>query len=149
MAAAWFAADYFSKEWALTTLSQHSIQVNDWMNFRLAFNPGAAFSFLAGQDGWQRWFFAALAVVVSLWLLYSLMVDKLSILSRIGYAAILGGAVGNLYDRLIHGHVIDFIQWHYQNHYWPTFNIADVGITVGVATVILDGLFNRKASRKY
>lgn len=148
LAAAWIAADYFSKLWALDTLADKSIRVNDWMNFHLAFNKGAAFSFLAGQDGWQQWLFAGLAVVIGLWIVYVLMVEQLDGLSRFGYAAILGGALGNLYDRLVYGHVVDFIQWHYQDYYWPIFNIADVAITVGVMAVLLAGLRQWLASRR-
>ena len=140
IAAVWIAADYFSKLWALDSLAQHSIKVNDYMNFHLAFNKGAAFSFLANQGGWQQWFFIGLAVLVSLWLLYVLMVENLDSLSRFGYASILGGALANAHDRLVYGHVVDFIQWHYQDYYWPIFNIADVAITIGVATIIISGI---------
>lgn len=149
IAIAWIAGDYFSKNWALSTLSQQTIQVNSWFNLNLAFNPGAAFSFLAGQGGWQRWFFAGLAIVVALWLLYSLFFDRLNGLTRFGYASILGGALGNMYDRLVHGKVIDFIQWHYQNHAWPTFNIADVAITVGVTMVLLGTIVNKPITPRY
>lgn len=144
-AGGWFAADYFSKLWALDALANKPIVVNDWMNFYLAFNRGAAFSFLSDSGGWQRWLFISLAVVVALYLVYALLFEQLNGLARLGYAAILGGAVGNLYDRWTHGHVIDFIQWHYQDYYWPTFNIADVAITVGVIAVIFASIFGKHA----
>lgn len=149
LAAAWIAADYFSKVWAVQELTHQTIQLTSWFNLRLTYNPGAAFSFLGGQGGWQRWLFAGLAIVVALWLLYSLLFDRLNGLTRLGYAGIMGGALGNLYDRLIHGKVIDFIQWHYQEHYWPIFNIADVAITTGVAFVILGMLLNKPKAGKY
>lgn len=147
LAVVWIAADYFSKIWAVDTLSHKMIVVNSWMNFRLAYNPGAAFSFLSNQGGWQRWFFAGMAVVISLWLIYTLLREWLKPLVRFGYASILGGAIGNLYDRIVHGHVIDFIQWHYQDYYWPIFNIADVAICVGVAAVILGSWFGSAQSK--
>lgn len=142
IAAAWLAADYFSKLWALDSLASKMIVVNPFMNFRLAFNKGAAFSFLANESGWQKWLFAGLAIVVALWIIYTLIFEALDGLSRFGYAAILGGALGNLYDRIAYGHVVDFIQWHYQDYYWPIFNIADVAITIGVIAIIIASIGN-------
>lgn len=147
LAVVWIAADYLTKIWAVDTLSQKMIVVNSWMNFRLAYNPGAAFSFLSNQGGWQRWLFAGLAIAVSLWLIYTLLSEWLKPLVRFGYASILGGALGNFYDRITHGKVIDFIQWHYQDYYWPIFNIADVAICVGVAAVILSSWFGSAQSK--
>lgn len=143
----WIVADYFSKQWALQTLSQGYIEVTSWFNLYLAFNPGAAFSFLAGENGWQRWLFALLAIAVALWLIYTLLFDKHHWLARFGYASILGGALGNLYDRLIHGKVVDFIQVHWQENYFPTFNIADSAITIGVIALIVAALFTGKKAK--
>ena len=144
IAAAWLGADYVTKVWADSVLREGPIVVNSWMNFSLAYNKGAAFSFLSNEGGWQRWFFTAIAVVIGLWLLIAILREKLHPLLFIAYGSILGGALGNLYDRLTHGHVIDFIQWHYQGKAWPTFNIADVGICVGVGAMALLWLIELK-----
>lgn len=143
-----FAADYFSKLWALTHLGRQTIRVNELMNFHLAFNYGAAFSFLSNESGWQRWFFIGLAIVVSLWLAYSLIFDSLNGLTRLGFSLILGGALGNVYDRIVHGYVVDFIHLHYQQYNFPIFNLADVAITIGVIAIILDLLFGMKSRRR-
>lgn len=116
------------------------------LNMTLSYNTGAAFSFLHDQPGWQRWFFALLAFAVSI-----ALVVWLARLGRhfgwqaLGLALILGGAVGNLVDRLAYGHVIDFIDVYYGSWHWPAFNIADSAITVGAAILILESLF---ASRR-
>ncbi len=111
-------------------------------NLTLMYNTGAAFSFLAGAGGWQRWLFIVLASVISVVLVIWLL--RLSRDQRLQAAAlvlVLGGAVGNLIDRLLYGHVIDFIQLYYQHWYWPTFNIADAAISVGAVLLIIDTLF--------
>jgi signal peptidase II len=112
-----------------------------FFNLTLAYNPGAAFSFLSDQGGWQRWFFIALAFVVT-----AVMLIWLSKLKReerwtaVALGLIIGGALGNVIDRIWLGHVIDFIQLHYTDLYFPAFNVADSAITVGVATMLLDSL---------
>ncbi len=112
------------------------------LNMTLSYNTGAAFSFLHDQPGWQRWFFSALALGVSV-----VLVIWLSRLGRhfglqaLGVALVLGGAVGNLIDRLAYGHVIDFIDVYYGSWHWPAFNIADSGITVGAVMLIVDAVF--------
>lgn len=136
-AALWFAADYFSKVWADSVLKAGDIYVNAWMDFKLGYNYGAAFSFLSSEGGWQRWFFTIIAIVIGAWLLYEIVRKSHHPIMYLAYASILGGAMGNLYDRIVHGYVIDFIHWHYQEHSWPIFNIADVGICVGVGLMIL------------
>jgi signal peptidase II len=112
-----------------------------FFNLTLAYNPGAAFSFLSDQGGWQRWFFIVLAFVVSAVLLVWL--SRLKHEERwtaVALGLIIGGAVGNLIDRIWLGHVIDFIQLHYADFYWPAFNVADSAIFVGVAIMLLDSL---------
>ncbi|WP_304640807.1 signal peptidase II [Pseudomonas sp.] len=106
----------------------------------LAYNPGAAFSFLAGAGGWQRWFFIAVAVGVSVMLLVWLArLQREKWLEAAGLSLILGGALGNLYDRIVHGHVVDFILVHWQDTwYFPAFNVADSAITVGAVLLIVD-----------
>jgi signal peptidase II len=107
-----------------------------------AYNTGAAFSFLGDASGWQRWFFSGLAVVVCgvllVWLRRLPVTDRRTALAL---TLILGGAVGNLIDRVLYGHVIDFIDVYYGNWHWPTFNIADSAITIGAALLVLDALF--------
>ena len=112
-------------------------------NFTLLHNTGAAFSFLASESGWQRWFFVALAFFVSLGLgvwLTKLRDDKWVALA---VALILGGAVGNLYDRITLGYVVDFLHFYWGNYHFPAFNIADTAISIGAGLMILD-LFRPK-----
>lgn len=113
------------------------------LNWTLAYNHGAAFSFLAEAGGWQKWFFAVLGIVVSVFITHYLkQTTKNAKLLSLGLAMILGGAVGNVIDRFFYGYVIDFIHVHYADvwHY-PIFNIADIGICVGMALVVIDMLF--------
>lgn len=120
--------------------------IEPFLNWTLAYNYGAAFSFLADQAGWQKWFFAGLALIMSLFLIgYLVKAPRKAKLLSLGLALVLGGAIGNLIDRLLHGHVIDFIHVHYADvwHY-PIFNIADVGICIGVALIVIDMLFLEK-----
>ncbi len=117
-----------------------------YFNLTLMYNTGAAFSFLADAGGWQRWLFTILAATISVYLL--LWIKSIPYHQKrlaIALSMILGGAVGNLIDRLIYGHVIDFIQIHYQEHwYYPAFNIADSAITLGALLLIVDILMQKK-----
>jgi len=109
------------------------------LNMTLYYNKGAAFSFLSNAGGWQRWFFMAISIAVSLALVYWLRdVDKNRKALAWGLALILGGAVGNLIDRSLFGHVIDFIDVYYENWHFPAFNIADSAISVGASLLIID-----------
>lgn len=120
------------------------------LNWTLAYNHGAAFSFLADQAGWQKWFFALLGTAVSVFLVgYLYRLPQNARLLALGFALILGGAIGNVIDRLIYGYVIDFIHMHYADvwHY-PVFNIADIGICVGTALVVVDMLFLEKKRQR-
>lgn len=133
-----------STKWiASTWLELHApYPVFSWFNLTLAHNTGAAFSFLSDASGWQRWFFTVLTVVVSAFIV--VWMRRLGPNERwtaAGLALILGGAIGNLIDRLAYGYVIDFIEWYYDRWYWPTFNVADSAITVGAATLVIYGLF--------
>jgi len=125
---------------------QQIVVIPDYFSWTLAYNTGAAFSFLADGGGWQRWLFALIAVVVS-----AVLVVWLKRLGRddtwlaIALALVLGGALGNLYDRIALGHVIDFILVHWQNrHYFPAFNFADSAITVGAIMLALDMFKSKK-----
>jgi len=109
----------------------------------LAFNKGAAFSFLAGEDGWQRWLFAAIAIAACVAMAWLLRRGG-SALFCAGLALIIGGALGNLYDRLVLGHVVDFLLVHYRGWYFPAFNVADSAITIGAAALIVDSFLDRR-----
>ncbi|HTW74869.1 MAG TPA: signal peptidase II [Steroidobacteraceae bacterium] len=132
--------DQASKAWIVATVAlYHSIALLPVLALTYVYNRGAAFSFLNSASGWQRWAFAALAVIVSLVLLVVLrQIERRAWLLASGFALILGGAVGNLIDRLRLGHVVDFINVHWGAHYFPTFNLADSAITVGVGCWLLD-----------
>jgi signal peptidase II len=114
-------------------------------NLTLLHNTGAAFSFLANADGWQRWFFVALALVVSTVLIGWLRKLKThETWTAIAIVLILGGALGNVYDRVVHGYVVDFLHFYWQDWHFPAFNLADTGITIGAGMMILD-LFRKPA----
>jgi signal peptidase II len=119
------------------------VPLNSFLNLTHQKNPGAAWSFLADAGGWQRWFFVALSsvvsIIISVWL-WRIRNDGLMVLSA-GLALVLGGAVGNLIDRIVLGHVTDFIQVWFGNWAFPSFNVADAGISVGAALLIIDALF--------
>lgn len=114
-------------------------------------NPGAAFSFLAGAGGWQRWFFTALALAVSIALVQWLrsLDGRQQKLLTTGLALVLGGAVGNVIDRVRFGYVVDFIHAHWEGAYFPAFNVADAAISVGAGCIILDAVLDAvRGSRK-
>ena len=112
-----------------------------FLNWTLAFNPGAAFSFLASEDGWQRWLFAILAIGVSAVLAFWLArTPRRDWRNAAPLALIIGGALGNLIDRLRFGHVTDFIQVYYHDWAWPSFNIADSAICIGAVFLVWFGL---------
>ena len=140
--------DQWTKWLAETKLTFHDPVpvIEPFLNWTLAYNYGAAFSFLADAGGWQKWFFSGLALLMSLFLIiYLIKAPRKATLLSFGLALVLGGAVGNLIDRLLNGHVIDFIHVHYADvwHY-PIFNIADIGISIGVLLIVIDMLFLEK-----
>ncbi len=114
--------------------------VTSFFNVVRAHNTGAAFSFLAGASGWQRWFFTAIGVVAAIFIVWMLRSHAGQKLFSFSLACILGGAVGNVVDRVVHGYVIDFVQVHWRGWYFPAFNVADSAITVGAVCLILDEL---------
>jgi signal peptidase II len=124
-----------------------STYVSSFFNIVRAHNTGAAFSFLAGASGWQRWFFTAIGIGAAVFIVWMLRSHPGQKLFSFSLACILGGAVGNVVDRLIHGHVIDFIQVHWRGWYFPAFNVADSAITVGAACLILDELLRVRRAR--
>ncbi len=131
-----------------------SVAVTDWFNLVRAHNTGAAFSFLAGASGWQRWFFVALGAVASAVIVWMLVRHPGQRLFCFAVSMILGGAIGNVIDRLWHGYVIDFVQVHwswlepmFQGGFFPSFNLADSAITLGAAALILDELLRVRRGR--
>lgn len=114
--------------------------VTSMFNVVRVHNTGAAFSFLASGSGWQRWFFVGLGLAATVFIVWMLSRHGAQRLFAWALALILGGAVGNVIDRLLHGYVVDFIQVHYGSAYFPSFNVADSAITVGAALLILDEL---------
>jgi len=118
-----------------------------WFNLVRVHNSGAAFSFLAGASGWQRWFFVGLGLVASGFIVWMLKKHPTQKLFSFAVTMILGGAVGNIVDRLLHGHVVDFIQVHYGGWYFPAFNLADSAITLGAACLVLDELLRVRRGR--
>jgi signal peptidase II len=135
--------DQYSKYLAMEIL-QYQIPkpVFPFFNLFLTFNTGAAFSFLHDAGGWQRWFFVGLAVAASAAVVYWLkQLERRDINLAVALSLIMGGAIGNLIDRLLQGHVVDFIQVFYDRWYFPAFNIADSAITIGVILMLFDTLF--------
>lgn len=114
------------------------VEILPFFNLTLAYNEGAAFSFLAGAGGWQRWFFSLIAVVASVVILLWLLRGRDGPVVALALSLILGGALGNLWDRIALGHVVDFLDFHWAGWHFPAFNIADAGITVGAALIIID-----------
>ncbi|MEW8509102.1 MAG: signal peptidase II [Candidatus Thiodiazotropha sp.] len=132
--------DQLTKQLAESALTLYeSVRVLPFFDLTLLYNKGAAFSFLSDQGGWQRWFFIVLAIVVC-----TVLVGWLWRLKReeqwvaVALSLIIGGAIGNVIDRILFGQVIDFLHFHYQQHYFPAFNIADSAITLGVMIMLYD-----------
>ena len=124
-----------------------STTVTSFFNVVRAHNVGAAFSFLAGASGWQRWFFTGIGVVAALFIVWMLRSHAGQKLFSFALACILGGAIGNVIDRLAYGHVVDFLQFHYAGWYFPSFNVADSAITIGAGALILDEVLRVRRSR--
>jgi signal peptidase II len=152
--------DQITKVWFNTSLEMYErVPVTSMLNFTLMFNEGAAFSFLSDAGGWQRWFFTVLAIVVSGVILYWLKkLPEDENVQAAGFALILGGAIGNVIDRIAYGHVVDFIDFFYKADscmigfygvggecHWPAFNIADSAIFLGAAFLIITSF---KAEKK-
>ena len=127
----------------------HGVYVTPFFNLVHVYNTGAAFSFLADAEGWQRWLFSGLAVVISgvLAIAMAKAPAKCS-LANLAYSLVFGGAIGNLIDRLVYGHVVDFLDFHWQDVYhFAAFNVADMAISCGAALIILDGFIKKPAEK--
>jgi signal peptidase II len=152
----WFALsvlvivlDYATKVLVLEALAPgESRPWLPFMNLVLVFNKGAAFSFLAGAGGWQTLMFAAIAVVASLVIGFLIFKNKDKFLMCSGLSLILGGALGNLYDRLVYGQVVDFLDFHAAGWHFPAFNVADSAITLGAGILIVESFLHKDADEK-
>jgi len=142
--------DQMSKIWVDLSLALHqSIPVIPSFSITYAHNYGAAFSFLSDAGGWQRWFFAVLAIAVSVGIIIYL--NKLKSeekLLAVSLSLILGGAIGNIIDRVLYGYVIDFLDVYYNVYHWPIFNIADSAITVGVGLMLIESFMEKEESEE-
>lgn len=143
-------ADQLSKYWVASSLTPYKpMAVIPMLNITLAYNTGAAFSFLSGAGGWHRWFFAGFSLTVSviliIWLWRLPIREKLQ---SAGISLILGGAIGNLIDRGLQGYVVDFIDVYYENHHFATFNLADSAISIGAVLLVADLFINKDNSKE-
>ena len=138
------ALDQLSKAWVLASLPEYTAipVIEGFWNWYRTYNTGAAFSFLSDAGGWQKYFFVVLAAGITGLLGYWLSkTPRNDWKTALPYALVIGGAIGNVIDRLLHGHVVDFIQWHWRDYFWPAFNIADAAIMGGALGIAVYGLF--------
>lgn len=143
------ALDQYTKGLATEALDYgRPVEVFSWFNLTLQHNTGAAFSFLSDAGGWQRYFFSIIAVIISAVLVIWLFrLQRNQWLLALSLALILGGALGNLWDRLMLGYVVDFISVHYGGRYFPAFNLADSAISLGAACMVFDSFFSPDGSK--
>jgi len=144
-----FGLDQWSKQAVVGSMDLYErIQLAPFFNFTYVHNYGAAFSFLYDAGGWQRYFLTAVALVVSGLILWWLkQTERNQVLLPVAFAFILGGALGNVYDRMMFGYVIDFIDVYYGSYHWPAFNVADSSIFIGAALLIIDMFKNNEANK--
>ncbi|ABI40027.1 MULTISPECIES: signal peptidase II [Shewanella] len=144
-----FLADQLSKQWVLANFDLfESVKLLPFFNFTYVRNYGAAFSFLSEAGGWQRWLFTLVAVGFSTLLTVWLRKQSASLWKlNLAYTLVIGGALGNLIDRLMHGFVVDFIDFYWGKSHYPAFNIADSAIFIGAVLIIWDSFFNSKSEQ--
>lgn len=141
--------DLLTKRWVEAILVYgDQIPLTSFFNLVLTYNAGAAFSFLSDAGGWQRWFFSVVAVGASILIIHLLRKHAADRLFCLALSLILGGALGNLWDRITLGHVIDFLDFHVAGYHWPAFNVADSAIFLGAASLILDSFLRKEPSTK-
>lgn len=141
-------ADQFTKVLVLGSFQYgEGLPITGFFNLVRVHNLGAAFSFLAGAGGWQRWFFTGLGIVAALVMVWMLRSHAGQRLFCAAISLVLGGAVGNVIDRLLHGYVVDFLDFHWAGWHFPAFNLADCAITVGAGLLILDELLRVRRGR--
>ncbi len=137
--------DQLSKYWISSSFSYgESLHVLDVFNLVLAHNTGAAFSFLSEAGGVQRWLFSIIAIVASAWIIWLLRKHQHQLLFATALSMILGGALGNLIDRIAYGYVVDFLDFHWNEHHFAAFNLADSAITCGAFLLIIEGFLEKK-----
>ena len=147
LSAAVIVFDYFTKIALLSSFAPgENRAITPFFNLVLVFNKGAAFSFLAAAQGWQTLFFATIAVVASIIIIFLINKNQNKNLFCLGLALILGGALGNLYDRLAYGHVVDFLDFYVAGWHWPAFNVADSAITVGAGILIVESFLQKQSN---
>jgi signal peptidase II len=139
-------------QWSKYAITGHleygeSFSVVSFFNLVLAHNQGAAFSMLNDAGGWQRWLFTAIALVASVWIVQLLRKHRQQKLFCFALALVLGGALGNLIDRIIYGYVVDFLDFHWQLNHFPAFNLADSAITIGAALLLLESFTHKESGR--
>lgn len=143
------ALDQLSKIWFDSHLHYaERLNVLPFFDFTLLYNPGAAFSFLAGEQGWQRWLFTGIAITAIVLIIHLLRRHASQKLFCAALMLILGGAAGNLIDRVIYGHVIDFLLFYWKDWYFPAFNVADIAITSGAVLLVLDEILRMRRARR-
>jgi signal peptidase II len=146
LALAIIAIDHLTKFWVSSVLEfQEAVPVLPFFSLVLVYNTGAAFSFLADAGGWQRWFFITVGIVATVIIVRLLKRHAHEPRLAFSLALVLGGALGNVIDRIVLGHVVDFLYLHYRTFAWPAFNVADSAITVGAALLIWDSLRGKSA----
>ena len=145
-----FVIDQWTKNIASTSLELYvPNKITDFFNLTLMHNKGVAFSLLADQSGWQRYFLSIVAILIIIWLLYWLFKNRYSQkLQNVALVLVIGGALGNVYDRIVLGYVVDFIELHYSGYYWPAFNVADSAICVGALLLIIDAFKNKEGAKE-
>jgi signal peptidase II len=146
LALAVIVADHLTKWWVSSTLDyQEAVPVLPFFSLVLVYNSGAAFSFLADAGGWQRWFFIAIGIVATVIIVRLLKQHAHDSRLAFALALVLGGALGNVIDRVLLGHVVDFLLFHYRGYSFPAFNVADSAITVGATLLVWDSLRRKPA----
>ena len=137
--------DFITKRWVESELIYgQQVLLTSFFNLVLAFNAGAAFSFLSDESGWQRWPFSGISVCASILIIYLLQKHILEKLFCVSLSFILGGALGNLWDRITLGYVVDFLDLHYAGYHWPAFNVADSAICIGALLLIIESFKHKE-----
>lgn len=147
LAAVLIGLDQLTKIWVTQIIDQGAvIELTGFFNLVHVLNPGAAFSFLASQSGWQKHFLSIVAIVASIVIVFMMRANRQRRFTLLCLSMILSGALGNLIDRTLYGAVIDFLDFYYQHYHWPAFNVADICISCGAVGLIIDELFLRNKS---
>ncbi len=137
--------DFATKRWVeLELVYDQQILLTSFLNLVLTYNAGAAFSFLSNESGWQRWLFSGIAICASVFIIYLLRKHTSEKLFCVALSFILGGALGNLWDRITLGYVVDFLDFHYNGYHWPAFNVADSLILIGALFLIFESFRHKE-----